>query len=169
MKRRYLSTALLFCVLLFCTSEAIQADQKADEDQIRKVQQQQAAAWNRHDAKAYADLFTTDGDVVNVVGWWWKGRPEIEKKLSFAFQYVFKESTLTITEVHTRFLTADIAVTHVRWTMTGAKTPPNIPEPRAGIQLQVLVKQSGKWMISNFQNTNSVPETAFPSGPPRSE
>jgi len=33
---------------------------------------------------------------------------------------------------------------HVRWTMTGAKTPPGVPEPRQGIELQVLQKQKGK-------------------------
>ena len=41
-----------------------------DEAQIRELQQ--VAAWNRHNAVAYANLFTEDGDVVNVVGWWWK-------------------------------------------------------------------------------------------------
>jgi hypothetical protein len=50
--------------------------------------------------------------------------------------------------------------------MTGAKTPPGIPEPRAGIQLQVLRKQADGWRIASFQNTNAVPETPFPLGPP---
>ena len=42
--------------------------------EIRRVQTEQQEAWNRHDAKAYASLFSDDGDCVNVVGWWWKGR-----------------------------------------------------------------------------------------------
>src|SRR6188508_1006753 len=64
-----------------------------DEVEIRDLQTRQAAAWNRHDAKAYADLFTEDADVVNVVGWWWKGRAEIESKLAAGFAFVFAEST----------------------------------------------------------------------------
>ena len=137
-----------------------------DESEIRAVQARQADAWNRHDARAYADLFTEDGDVVNVVGWWWKGRAEIEAKLQAAFAQVFKESALTITDVQARFLTPEVAVAHVRWTMTGAKTPPGMPEPREGIQTQVLSKVSGRWLIAAFQNTNALPEMPFPLGSP---
>jgi hypothetical protein len=46
--------------------------------------------------------------------------------------------------------------------MTGAKAPPGIPEPRQGIQTQVLRKQGGQWLIAAFQNTNSIPEQSFP-------
>lgn len=144
------------------------ATSRQDEAKIRQLQAQQAATWNRHDAAAYANLFTEDGDVVNVVGWWWKSRPEIESKLTAAFAFAFKGSTLTITDVQVRFLSPVIAIAHVRWTMVGAKTPPGIPEPREGIQLQILKKQAGKWLIASFQNTNSVPEVTFPTGPPPS-
>jgi uncharacterized protein (TIGR02246 family) len=139
--------------------------QTLDEEEIRNIQVRQADAWNRHDAAAYASLFTEDGDVVNVVGWWWKGRSQIESRLTAAFAFVFRESTMAITDVQVRFLSSDIALAHVRWTMVGAKTPPGIPEPREGIQLQVLKKSAGKWLIASFQNTNSVPERPFPTGP----
>jgi uncharacterized protein (TIGR02246 family) len=140
--------------------------QQQEESAIRQVQVRQAAAWNRHDAEAYAKLFAEDGDVVNVAGWWWKGRPEIERKLRTGFAFVFAQSTLTVTDVDVRFLSPTVAVAHVRWTMVGAKTPPGLPEPRDGIQLQILTKQAGDWMIASFQNTNSVPEVPFPQGPP---
>jgi uncharacterized protein (TIGR02246 family) len=120
------------------------ADRQADEAAIRDVAQtRQQQAWNQHDAKAYAALFAEDGDVVNIVGWWWRGRKEIENKLTDAFAFVFRESTLTITQVDIRFLRPKIAVAHTRWTMTGAKTPPTIPEPREGIQTLVLRKWAG--------------------------
>lgn len=141
------------------------AAQTPDEREIRNVQTRQADAWNRHDATAYANLFTEDGDVVNVVGWWWKGRSQIESRLTAAFAFVFRESTMTITNVDVRFLSPDLALAHVRWTMVGAKAPPNIPEPKEGIQLQVLKKSAGKWLIASFQNTSSVPERPFPTGP----
>jgi uncharacterized protein (TIGR02246 family) len=141
--------------------------QDSDVAAIRDLQARQADAWNRHDAAAYSQLLTPDGDVVNVLGWWWKGRPEIERKLSDAFAWVFRESKLTITDVDVRFLDPDCAVAHVRWTMDGARVPPGAPAPpRDGIQLQILRKQGGRWQIASFQNTNSVPETPFPKGPP---
>jgi len=140
--------------------------QEMDVTAIRELQSRQAEAWNQQDAEAYADLFTEDGDVVNVLGWWWQGRAEIQAKLADAFAFVFRDSRLTITEVHVRLLTPVIAVAHVRWTLEGAKVPPGAPNPpREGIQLQVLEKTGDQWLIESFQNTNSFPETPFPKGP----
>ena len=139
---------------------------EADEAAIRNLEKQQEQAWNAHDAKAYANLFTDDGDCVNVAGWRWKGRAEIEKKLTDAYAFVFRESVLTIKEVDIKVLSPDIAVAHVRWTMIGARTPKGIPEPQQGIQTQTLQKKEGKWLIAAFQNTNAIPEMPFPKGPP---
>jgi uncharacterized protein (TIGR02246 family) len=147
-------------------SGAASQESSDDESSIRQVQAFQAYAWNRHDAAAYAGLFTEDGDCVNVLGWWWKGRAEIESKLTPAFAFVFRESQLTITDTSVRLLSPSIAIAHVRWTMTGAKVPFVIPEPKQGIQIQVLQKKAGRWLIQSFQNTNALPEKPFPSGPP---
>ena len=141
------------------------AAQSDDRAEIRSVALRQAETWNRHDAQAYAELFTEDCDVVNVVGWWWKGRDEVQRKLTEAFRVVFRDSRLTITEVDTRFLRRDVAVTHARWTMVGAKAPAGLPEPRQGIQTLTFTKQSGRWLIAAFQNTVSVPERPFPALP----
>ena len=145
------------------------AAQEADIAAIREVQMQQAQAWNRHDATAYAALFAVDGDVVNVLGWWWRGRAEIESKLKDAFAWVFRDSTLAFGEIDVRLLDPVTAVAHVRWVLDGAKVPPGAPlPPRQGIQLQVLRKELGRWQIAAFQNTNSFPEMPFPKGPPAS-
>jgi len=160
---------LTFLFLLLLLSPIARADTEQDKAAILDVvANQQSAAWNKHDAKAYAALFTEDGDCVNVVGWWWKGRAEIEKKLTDAYLFVFKESVLTIKEsdVDVKFLTPDIAVAHIRWTMAGARTPKGIPEPQQGIQTQILQRQSGKWLVAAFQNTNAIPEMPFPKAPP---
>lgn len=86
----------------------------SDEAAIQNLQSKQAASWNAHDASAYAALFTADSDVVNMLGWLWKGRDEIRSKLTDAFAIVFRESQLTITNVDVRKLTSSIAVAHVR-------------------------------------------------------
>ena len=156
---------LLFLLPVGLASES--TAQTSEVAAIRELQVRQAEAWNRHDAGAYADLFTEDGDVVNVLGWWWRGRAEIKSKLTEAFAFVFRDSRLTITEVHVRFLDPRTAIVHVRWKLEGAKTPPGASEPpRDGIQLQVLRKERDRWLIASFQNTNSVPESPFPKGPP---
>ena len=155
-----LSLAISFPTSALCDSR------ERDETEIRKVETLQQEAWNQHDAKAYASLFTENGDCVNVVGWWWKGRAEIERKLTDAYVFVFRESTLTVKDVDIKFLAPEIAVAHVRWTMVGARTPKGIPEPQQRIQVQVLQKQAGKWLIAVFQNTSALPEMPFPKGPP---
>jgi uncharacterized protein (TIGR02246 family) len=160
---RRLLTGGMLVVMMMYNASALGADRARDESEIRQLQARQQDAWNRHDAKAYAALFTGDGDVVNVVGWWWKGRREIERQLTAAYAVAFRESRLTIADVEVRFLACDVAVAHVRWTMEGARTPPSIPEPRQGIQIQVLHKRGGAWRIAAFQNTNSVPEVPFPT------
>ncbi|MFL5541416.1 MAG: YybH family protein [Longimicrobiaceae bacterium] len=157
---------LALAALASVTVPAGLSAQATAEAAIRDLEARQADAWNRHDASAYAALFTEDGDVVNVVGWWWRGRAEIESKLAQAFAYVFRESRLTITGVEVRLLSPDIAVARVRWTMEGARTPSGIPEPTRGIQLQVLTRDADGWSIKSFQNTNELPERPFPQGPP---
>src|SRR6476620_8830 len=165
---RRLATLIVLAASLCCPAIA-RCDTEQDKAAVRDVVgTQQAAAWNKHDAKAYAALFTEDGDCVNVVGWWWTGRAELERKLTDAYLFVFKESVLTIkdSDIDVKFLAPDIAVAHLRWTMTGARTPKGIPEPQQGIQTQILKKQSGKWLVAVFQNTNAIPEMPFPKGPP---
>jgi uncharacterized protein (TIGR02246 family) len=152
-------------LLLGLPMSTFAANQTADEEAIRALEARQPEAWNKHDAKAYASLFAEQGDCVNIVGWWWQGRPEIEKKLTDAYVYVFKDSALTITNVDIRFITSDVAVAHVQWTMTGARTPGGIPVPQRGIQTHVLQKQNGQWLIAAFQNTLAVAEMPFPKGP----
>jgi uncharacterized protein (TIGR02246 family) len=136
----------------------------SDEASIRELQAAQAQAWNNHDAKAYVSLFAEDGDIVNVLGWWWKGQAQMQSKLSAAFSTAFRASQLTITDTDVKFLSPTIAIAHVRWTMVGAKMPPGLPEPKEGIEIQVLRKRAGHWLIESFQNTNGVPERAFPVG-----
>src|ERR1700736_3610551 len=42
------------------STKALGPDHSQDEAEIRDVQKRQAEAWNRHDAKAYVELFTED-------------------------------------------------------------------------------------------------------------
>lgn len=156
---------VLFTLLQFSLATAI----SKDEEEIRNlVGTQQQEAWNKHDAKAYASLFTENGDCVNVVGWWWKGRTEIEQRLTAAYAFVFRESVLTMINVDVRLLTPTVAIAHARWTMTGARAPQGYAKVQQGLQTLTLIKSDGKWLIAAFQNTTAIPEMPFPQGPPAS-
>jgi len=135
-----------------------------DEAAIRALEQHQAQAWNAHDINAYSALFTFDAHVVNVLGWHWRSRAELKEKLGRGFASVFAHSHLAIGDVDVEFMKPDVAVAHVRWTMTGALSPTGSggTAPQQGIQTQVVVRSAGRWQIAQFQNTNSVPEQTFP-------
>ena len=160
---RKASLSIVGFVCLTATTGAVAAT-SADDAKIRALQQRQAAAWNAHDIDAYAALFTPDANVVNVLGWHWRSRAELDQKLGRAFRFVFARSYMTIAGVSVELLKQDVAVAHVRWTMTGALSPTgsgaNIPQ--RGIQTQVLIKRGGFWHIRDLQNTNSIPENDFP-------
>jgi uncharacterized protein (TIGR02246 family) len=145
-------------VMAALAGPAVCAGQTPDEAEIRKVELGLQQAWNRHDMKAWANAFTVDADFVNVVGWWGRGRAEIEKKHADAHAFAFRESTLTIEEVHTRFLAPEFAVVHVLWTLVGHKK---------GIFTQVLQKRDGKWLIAAAQNTDRRPEVPMPTALPK--
>ncbi|MBV8530712.1 MAG: SgcJ/EcaC family oxidoreductase [Candidatus Eremiobacteraeota bacterium] len=156
---RFITLAALFSACMLRPVWA--ADRATDESAIRDlVGGRQQDAWNKHDAHAYAELFAEDGDVVNVVAWWWKGRTAIEGNLTQMFTNIFRDSVLTFTEVNVRFLTPEIAIVHARWRMTGAHMPPGLPEPREGLQTITVQRRNGKWLIAAFQNTNYVPPPA---------
>jgi uncharacterized protein (TIGR02246 family) len=127
--KRCASWVLLLSLAVVAQIGTASAAASNDELSIRQMQASQADAWNRHDAAAYAALFAEDGDCVNLLGWWWKGRAQIESELKAAFAFVFRESQLTISDTSVRLLSPTMAIAHVRWTMTGAKTPPSMPEP----------------------------------------
>lgn len=165
MRRRNLLCAMILLTTVLA-GPTLCAGQSPDEAEIRKVETGLQEAWNHHDMKAWANLFTEDADFVNVAGWWWKGRAQIEKKHTEIHAYIFRDSTLTIDEVDTRFLTPEIAIVHILWSLTGNRNPDGSDgQPRKGIFTQVLQKQNGKWLIAAAQNTDSRPEVPMPTGP----
>ena len=149
----------------------LEAASKTDEDAIRALERRQESAWNEHNAHAYAQLFTADADTVNVLGWWWTSRAELEEKLDRGFRFVFARSKLSIEEVSVRYLSSEVAIAHVRWSMSGAASPDGSGSlvPQRGIQTQTLYKAAHGWLIAAFQNCNSVPEKEFPMRPSVSE
>ncbi len=130
------------------------ASEPTDAAAIRALQMQQADAWTRHDAIGYADTFTPDADFISVRGVWWHGRAEIASKLGPVFAGTFRHSKMTITDVQISMLNPMLALAHVRWNMTGLTTSSGgAAPPTQAIELQLLRKQRGKWLIASFQST----------------
>lgn len=152
----------IFAAALAVPSLAVERNK--DEAAIRELERRTDEAWNRHDAAAYGQRYATDADSVNVLGWWWHGRAQITQKVAEAHALIFRHSVLRTDEVQIRFLRPDVAVVHVRWSMTGALGPDGKPVPsRTGLRTEIMQKQDGHWLIVAFHNTDSIPEVPFPS------
>ena len=137
-----------------------------DEEAVRKVVNEFAGTWNRHDMNAFGALFTSDADLVNVVGTHWKGRESIQLNTAFLHGAIpadsagvtlpktaygiFKTSNVSHKQVDVRFLRKDVAVVHVQNEMQGdARTQ----DPRRTLLLMILTKENGRWLFAVAQNT----------------
>lgn len=139
--------ALGFAVPIYAQSEA-------DEAKVRALASHWERAWNTHDMKALAALFTDDADFVNVGARHWKGRKEIESEHATRLPQ-FLESVWTTNEVTIQFLKPDVALVHVSWGLKGDKDPDGTQRPpREGLFTWVAVAKAGAWQLRAAQNTN---------------
>ena len=131
---------------------------ESDEAAIKDVIVSLSDYWNCHDMQAFAQLFTQDADFVNVIGAWWKGRPEIRQAHEDSHAAMFKDSTLSILETSVRFLKSDVAIARTLWELVGMiSLQGDMVPPRNGIWTNVLAKEDGRWAIVASQNTDIVP------------
>lgn len=90
------AAALPVLIALSALSIPALADASAHgEAQVRAHVEALIPAWNAHDMKTFASYFAPDADFVNVVGIWWKSRPEIEAAHRATHQTIFKTSKLS--------------------------------------------------------------------------
>lgn len=153
MKHVFALGALLSLVVM---SASVAADKQInDEAAVAAVVHGFEDAWNRHDMDAFAELFATDADFVNVVGTRWVGRDAIKQNHAASHATIFKSSTLKIGDTTVRFLKADVATARSEWALSGitSKTGQLAPA-RTGILTNVLEKIDGRWLIVLTQNTD---------------
>jgi uncharacterized protein (TIGR02246 family) len=134
--------------------------QQTDEQQIHGVLNGFIDAWNHHDAKAFAALFSEDADFTNVFGQGASGRTHIEEFHAPMFATVFKNSHQTITATKIRFLRPDLAAVDAHWSLTGLGDPQGNPRPpRQGLLNFAMGKNDGKWQIVVMHNMDLPPAT----------
>lgn len=125
--------------------------------EVTQVVRAFADCWNRHDMRAFGELFDPNAEFVNVVGLWWKGREEIRKAHELAHATLFKQSRLTVSDVAVRFSVDGLAISRARWILEGHVSPEGAPLPaREGILLNVLRRGSKGWSIIDSQNTGVI-------------
>jgi uncharacterized protein (TIGR02246 family) len=151
---------ILISVALLAFTASMNAQEKPEEQAVRKVIADFAEAINRGDAKAFTTLFTEDADFVVITGKYLKGRNEIVTYHAGLFTGAFLGSHLDVTSVAVRFLRPDVAVARVATKRTENKGT----EMRTSFPMFVLTKQGDSWLITAVQNTLTSAPPVTPVG-----
>ena len=134
-----------------------QSAQSIDEEKIKKTLTDFIDAWNKHDAKAFSNVFTEDADFVNVAGKGASGRDAIEKHHEPGFKTKWKDSHQEITQSKIRFIKPDVAAVDAWWILTGIKGPEGQDMPtRKGLLNFIMTKNNDIWAIAVMHNTEIV-------------
>ncbi len=162
-------SCLLACVGLGGTIVGDLQAQSSSElpPQLAHILEEQAAAWNRGDAAAWAAAFTDDADFVNIRGQVFAGRAAVAAQHARIFAGPFKGSHITITIRRSSEPAPGLALIETDQTVTHfAFLPPGIAPTAEGSLLThmkyVAMARDGAWHLIAAQNTAALPEAAPP-------
>jgi uncharacterized protein (TIGR02246 family) len=128
-----------------------------DAQAIQKLLADFTGAWNRHDMRAFSELFTNDADFVVISGKHLKGRAEIFTYHDGLHKGAFKNRQQSSKWNDLRFIRPDVAIGHVAFEATSTSGDQALK--RTALATVVLTKKGGRWLITALQNT-------LLSGPP---
>ena len=139
----------------------------ADETAIRKLIQDEVAAWNRGDATAYSRQFATDGRFTNIRGQFFTGYDAFLNQHEVVFQGIFKNSTLQQDIVSLEFVGPDVVVVETLNSVSGmpATSPGTAADSKGRLRtrlLQVVARQDGEWKIVAYHNVDVKPGVQVP-------
>lgn len=149
---------VICCLILAGSLFAVAQDRAKDEKGINDQIDAMIGDWNRHNFDNMPSYTTPDFDWVNIVGHWWKGQKENKFALETFHKSFFKNTPQTKSRTHIRFVSDDVAVVHLFWSV-GAFYPPdgvNRGTNKMGddqeLATLVMVKRNGKWLLTAGQN-----------------
>ena len=150
--------SILFVGCVSClTINIARADQAADEAAIRKNDAAYVEAYNKHDAKAVAALWSPEAVYVDPeTGEESVGREQIEKEFADTFANL-KDATLEIKVSGIKFLSPNVAIESGTARVVRPKE-----EPDDSTYSALYVKRDGKWLLDRV----SEDESASPPSPP---
>lgn len=149
---------ILFSCFLFASICGMAQNRANDEKEINAQIDAMISDWNRHNFDNMPNYTTPDFDWVNIVGHWWRGQKENKFGLETFHKTFFKNTPQTKSQTHVRFVTEDVAIVHLFWSV-GAFYPPdgvNRGTNKMGddkeLATLVMVKQKGKWLLTAGHN-----------------
>ena len=156
---RLFVVALLGISSVLCHSLSAQTDDASFQPLLKSF----LDSWNKHDAHAFAGIFTPDA-VITTVGANRADGLGIEKRMQPSFTGpTFKDSVYSATIKSARRLGPDLAVLDLDWEMTGARRRDGASRGlRKGTLNWVVVQKDGAWKITSYHNSE-LPQTPGPA------
>ena len=157
-KRQFLCVLVVSCMSGYLTN-ASRADQAEDEAAIRKSDVAYVEAYNKHDAKALAALWSPEAVYVDPeTGEEAVGREEIEKEFAETFKGL-KDAKLEVDAKSIKFLSPNVAVENGTARVVRPKE-----EPDESTYAALFVKRDGKWLLDRVKEDQPpAPLTPPPS------
>jgi uncharacterized protein (TIGR02246 family) len=152
----FFATTIFVAIQVVVTSAT---DCSPDELAIRRIINEEVAAWNSGDAAAYSRHFASKGTFTNIYGMVFEGHTAFEKRHAETFATFFKGSVRRETIRNIRFVTHDVAIVDVDTEVTGfGKIPPGVTIQSDGVLRtrlqQVFVKYDDEWWIEAYHNVD---------------
>ena len=161
MKKIFLLSFSL-AIFYFGNAQNTASEKKAIQSQIDAF----FTSWNKHDFSDMKNYVADTSDFVNIVGFHWKGREDIQYAHQSVHQQLFKDIPLRMTSTQIRMLTNDVAIAHVGMHLVGTVTTPDGSKLGNGDALAtfVFVKKNNRWLVTVVHNV-TVSEVAKPFNP----
>ena len=148
---KMLASVMLFFILMSCNQDH---DPGKDEQAIRDIILQMTEGFNKHDAKAATQMYTSNADFVNVRGDKYTGAEEIQQKLAAILSTRAKEATLKTLNTTIRFVNPELAIAHVSNELSGLVDAAGLKLPsHQELSIRVFIKEKGNWRVTAFHNT----------------
>ena len=147
--------------VILIASANVRAQEKLEEQAVRKLPQAFCDAWAKHDGHELAKIMAEDVDFVTVGALWLHGRTDFEKYHTRLLSGRFKEATITNLQTSVRFLNPSFAVVHWSWEIKGDKNIDGTArQPRFGMMTMIAEKRKGIWQVDVAQNDDADPSPA---------
>jgi len=134
-------------MLLLCVSSMIAQNQ---DQELKKIIQQQESDWNKNDMKSFSNVFSDDATLINFLGMYWKGKEEIITQFAHINECCIKPTNVKFDWIDAKFLSENAAFAHIKETLT-AKEDYAVP---GGVVKKGTVNT--KFITAVFEKKNNI-------------
>jgi uncharacterized protein (TIGR02246 family) len=156
------SFAIVVVLLAMAITPGLSAQDRASEDEIRRIVAGQVVAWNAGDGDAYAEHLAADASFTNIFGTVMYGRQTFATRHAEILATFYKGTTKHHSVRRVRFVTPDVAIVDIDNEVRGVKAMPGgAIVPAGGVVktqlMEVFVRRDGRWWVEAYHNVDVKP------------